>query len=140
MRFKSVIRQKKGCSTVLTDTCNQKTINRNFEENLVLFECMKCCYLISFKKCSTVFTDTCIWKKLQNLTKRYFSLISMRYSFSRSFNSFKSSAYMRSNCTVFNLVYASPKSLLSCFSASSLSKISALECCSFLNAIALERL
>ena len=140
MRFKSVIRQKKGCSTVLTDTCNQKTINRNFEENLVLFECMKCCYLIQVKNAVPSSQTPAFGKNIQNLTKRYFSLISMRYSFSRSFNSFKSSAYMRSNCTVFNLVYASPKSLLSCFSASSLSKISALECCSFLNAIALERL
>ena len=70
----SVIRQKKkGCSTVLTDTCNQKTINRNFEENLVLFECMKCCYLvIELKNVVHLSQTATFWKKLQNLLKGIF--------------------------------------------------------------------
>ena len=101
MRFKSVryrsaysvIQQKKTPPNFTVRWCQRflEKIKYYFRRNMV-FGNMKCCYLILNKKHSPIFTDTCVLKKLQNLTKRYFSLTNMSYSFIRSFNSFNSSA------------------------------------------------
>lgn len=59
-----------------------KKLSITFEENLVLFECMLLLFSYRVKKRSTSVTDCYVLEKITK-TKRYFSLISMRYSFSR---------------------------------------------------------